>query len=106
SFSGTQAQRNATLSAVQAAIARADATADKNQSVVDDEKTQREEGRLRIAAGTALRDAATPPAQKAAALALLAHGQGDLNRWADAAQTDRAALALLPGNPSLTAMLS
>jgi cytochrome c biogenesis protein CcmG/thiol:disulfide interchange protein DsbE len=105
-FSGTHAHRNAVLAAAQNAIARADATEDKNQAVVDDEKTQREEGLLRIAAGTALRDAATTPAQKAAALALLAHGQGDLNLWADAAQTDHAALALLPGNPSLTAMLS
>jgi len=101
-FSGAPAQRSAVLAAAQNAIARADATEDQNQAVVDDEKTQREEGLLRIAAGTALRNDATTPAQKAAALALLAHGQGDLNRWADAAQTDRAAL----GDPSLIAMLS
>ena len=106
SFHGTLAQRNAALAAMQKAIARADSVEDKSQTAIDDERTQREEGLLRIAAGTALRDAATTPAQRASALALLAHGQGDLNRWGDAAQTDRAALALLPGNPSLTAMLS
>jgi cytochrome c biogenesis protein CcmG/thiol:disulfide interchange protein DsbE len=105
-FNGTYADINAAYAAAQRAIALADATEDKNQAVVDDEKTQREEGQLRIAAGTALRGAAVTPAQKAAALALLAHGQGDLNRWADAAQTGRTALALLPGNPSLTQLLS
>jgi thiol-disulfide isomerase/thioredoxin len=105
-FGGTPAQRNAALAAMQRAIARADATEDREQQSVDDERTQREEGTLRIAAGTALRDAATTPAQRAAGLALLGQGQGDHNRWADAAQTDRTALALVPNNPALVAALS
>ena len=105
-FHGTAAQRAEALAQMQRAIARADATEDKNQRAVDDERTQREEGLLRIAAGTAVRDAATTPAQRASGLALVAHGQGDLNRWADAAETNRAALALEPNDPSLVAALS
>jgi len=106
SFRGTNAQRAAAFAAMQRAIARADAIEDKDQSAVDDERTQRAEGRLRMVAGTAVRDAATTPAQRAAGLALLAHGEGDLNRWADAAQTNRAALALRPDDPSLVEALT
>jgi len=61
-FHGTAAQRNATLAAIGRAIARADAIEDKNSATVDDERTQREEGLLRIAAGSAVRDAASTPA--------------------------------------------
>jgi cytochrome c biogenesis protein CcmG/thiol:disulfide interchange protein DsbE len=103
---GAPGTRTASLAAMQAAIARADALEDAHQTAVDDERTQREEGRLRIDAGTALRDAATTNARRAAGLALLAHGEGDQNRWADAAQTDRAALALEPGDPSLVEALA
>jgi cytochrome c biogenesis protein CcmG, thiol:disulfide interchange protein DsbE len=105
-FHGTAAQRNATLAAIGRALARADAIEDKNSTTVDDERTQREEGLLRIAAGSAVRDAAATPAQRAAGLALVAHGQGDLNHWADAAQTDRAALAIAPDDASLIMQLS
>ncbi|HEY5349679.1 MAG TPA: hypothetical protein VIJ64_08095, partial [Candidatus Lustribacter sp.] len=76
------------------------------QAAVDDERTQREEGALRIAAGTALRDAARTPAQRAAGLALLGQGDGDENRWGDAARADRAALAFTPNDPELVAALS
>ena len=100
-FHGTPAQRADALVQMQRAIDRADAAAEKNQRAVDDERTQREEGLLHIAGGTAERDAATTPAQRAAGLALIADGQGDLNRWADAAATYRAALALTPNNPAL-----
>jgi thiol-disulfide isomerase/thioredoxin len=105
-FTGTNAQRNAALAAMRRAIARADAIEDKNSRTVDDERTQAEEGTLRIAAGTAVRNAATTPAQRVAGLALLGQGEGDHNRWADAAQTDRAALALAPNNAALVAALS
>ena len=105
-FTGTIEQRNAVLDRMQQAIAAAEATEDMKQAVVDDERTQREEGLLRVAAGSALRSAATTPAQRAAALALLAHGQGDLNRWADAAATNRAALALTPNDPMLVQALA
>ena len=105
-YDGTPAARNASLAAMQAAIVRADALEDAHQTAVDDERTQREEGALRIAAGTALRDAAATDAQRAAGLALLAHGQGDENRWADAAQTDRDALALAPRDRALVEALS
>ena len=104
-FRGTPAQRTAALAAMQRAIARADAAEDKDQNAVDDERTQREEGLLRIDAGTAQRDAAKTPAARAAGLALLAHGQGDLNRWADAAHTNLAALALTPHDPALVQAL-
>ncbi len=53
----------------------------RTRAAVDDERTQREEGALRIAAGSAVRDAATTPAQRAAGLALFAQGNGDQNRW-------------------------
>jgi thiol-disulfide isomerase/thioredoxin/tetratricopeptide (TPR) repeat protein len=105
-FRGTPAQRNAAVVAMQHAFATADDTEDKNQSKVDDERTQAEEGKLRVAAGTALRDTATTPAQRAAGLALLGQGAGDQNRWSDAAQADLAALKLQPNNPSLVAALS
>ena len=105
-FGGTAADRTAALAQMQHAIARADHMEDMNQAAVDDERTQREEGMLRIAAGTALRDAAATPKQRAAGLALLGRGQGDLNRWADAAHTDRTALALVPGDAALVAALS
>ena len=105
-FSGPPDRRSAALAAMQRAFARADLSEDRNQAAVDDERTQREEGTLRIAAGTALRDAAKTPAARAAGLALIGQGQGDHNRWADAAQTDRAALALVPNDASLVAALS
>ena len=106
SYAGDIGQRNATLARMQHAIGVADMTEDMYQAVVDDERTQREEGLLREAAGSALRDASTTSAQRAAALALLAHGQGDLNHWADAAATNRAALALTPNDPALVQALS
>jgi thiol-disulfide isomerase/thioredoxin len=105
-YDGTRAARSASLAAMQAATARADALEDANQAAVDDERTQREEGALRMAAGRALRDAATTNAQRAAGLALFAHGQGDENRWADAAQTNRDALALMPGDAALVEALA
>jgi cytochrome c biogenesis protein CcmG/thiol:disulfide interchange protein DsbE len=105
-FHGTAAQRTAAFAAMQRAIARADDVEDKNSKTVDDERTQREEGALRIAAGTAMRDTANTKAQRAAGLALLGQGSGDENRWADAAQADRAALALVPNNPGLVTALS
>lgn len=100
-FRGTRSQRTAALAAMKRAIARADATADKHPTVVDYERTQREEGALRVAAGTAERDTATTRAGRAPGLALLATGQGDLNRWADAARTDLAALAITPRDAAL-----
>jgi thiol-disulfide isomerase/thioredoxin/Flp pilus assembly protein TadD len=100
-FAGTPAQRTAALAAMKRAIAHAETLADKDQAAVDYERTQREEGLLRIAAGTAQRNAAKTPAARAAGLALIAEGQGALNRWSDAANTDRAALALTPKDPAL-----
>ena len=105
-FSGTPADRAAAVAAMTKAIAAADAIENKDDSVVDDERTQHMEGALRIAAGTALRDAATTDADKAAGLALLAHGLGDQNDWATAAQTLRDALALAPDDAAIVASLS
>lgn len=100
-FHGTPAQRTAALAAMKRAIAHAESLADHDQAAVDYERTQREEGQLRIAAGTAERDAAKTPAARAAGLKLIADGQGELDRWPDAAATDRAALALAPNDPAL-----
>ncbi len=49
-FHGSPAARNAALAAMKRAIARADAAEDKNQTSIDIERTQHEEGALRIAA--------------------------------------------------------
>jgi cytochrome c biogenesis protein CcmG/thiol:disulfide interchange protein DsbE len=107
SFARTsRARAAAAIKAMEQAIRRADTLEDDDQAAVDDERTQHEEGVLRIAAGTALRDAATNGAQRAAGLALLAHGQGDVNRWADAAQTECAALALEPNDAAVVSALS
>jgi thiol-disulfide isomerase/thioredoxin/tetratricopeptide (TPR) repeat protein len=105
-FTGTPAERAAAIAAMKAAFAKADDLENHHQAAVDDEKTQSEEGALRILAGTALRDAATTDAEKAAGLALLAQGNGDQNRWSDAAQFDRDALALAPDDASIVAALS
>lgn len=100
-FHGTPAQRTAALAAMKRAVAHAESLADHDPAAVDYERTQREEGQLRIAAGTAERDAAKTPAARAAGLALIADGQGALNRWAAAAATERAALALAPNDAAL-----
>jgi len=104
-FRGTAAQRSAALARMQRAFARADALEDQNRTV-DDERTQAEEGTLRIAAGSAVRDTATTAAQRAKGLALLAQGYGDKNRWADAAATNRAALEVQPRNATIVTALS
>jgi thiol-disulfide isomerase/thioredoxin len=105
-FAGNAARRARAVAAMQRAIAGAEKLADTNDAAVDYERTQHEEGTLRIAAGTALRDAATTKAQRVAGLTLLAHGDGDENRWTAAAQAERAALALEPGDADLVAALS
>jgi cytochrome c biogenesis protein CcmG/thiol:disulfide interchange protein DsbE len=105
-FTGTPVARAAALAQMKRALARADALEDSNSAAVDDERTQAEEGTLRIAAGTALRDRAAAPAQRADGYALLAQGNGDRNRWSEAARDDRAALALRPNDPALVTALS
>jgi thiol-disulfide isomerase/thioredoxin len=105
-FGGTPTQRTAAIAAMQRAIPAADAIEDANDTTVDDERTQYEEGVLRVLAGSALRAAATTDSERAAALTLLAHGLGDENRWSDAAQDDRAALALQPDDADLVVQLS
>jgi tetratricopeptide (TPR) repeat protein len=91
---------------MQHAIAAAEDLAEKNDASVDYERTQREEGTLLIAAGTAANDAAKTNAQRVAALTLLAHGDGDENRWAAAARAERAALALDPRDADAVAALA
>lgn len=105
-FHGTYAQRIAVHAAIMRAFEKANAIEDKNPTGVDDERMQREGGVLRIAAGIALRDAATTKAERAHALGVLAQGYGDQNRWADAAETDRAALALQPNNATIVSALA
>ncbi len=64
-FHGTPAQRKAALAQMQKAFAQADAIEDKSERSVDDERTQYEEGALRIVAGIAVRDTAATPEQRA-----------------------------------------
>jgi thiol-disulfide isomerase/thioredoxin/tetratricopeptide (TPR) repeat protein len=105
-FAGPPAHRVRAVAAMQHAIARAEDLAEKNDASVDYERTQREEGTLRIAAGTAGVAAARTTAQRVAALTLLAHGDGDENRWAAAARAERAALALDPRDADVAAALA
>jgi cytochrome c biogenesis protein CcmG/thiol:disulfide interchange protein DsbE len=105
-FGGAPAERRAAIDAMERAIANAGALEDAHQNAVDDEKTQRESGALRILAGTAQRAGATTDRDRAAGLLLLANGSGDLNRWADAATFDRQALALAPDHPEIVQGLS
>ena len=106
SFGGPPAALAAGVRAVSAAIAQAEAIAEADETAVDVERTQHEEGTLRVAAGTALRDGATGGARKVEGLTMLAHGLGDLNRWDEAAQTYRQALAVTPDAPKLVAALA
>jgi thiol-disulfide isomerase/thioredoxin len=87
--------------AVTAAIAKADALVQKNVETVDYERTQQAEGELLVATANAARDAAKSDAQKVDALGMLARGYGAENRWAEAAQAERDALALAPDQPKL-----
>ena len=105
-FTGTSAERQAAIDAMERAIANAGALEDAHQAAVDDEKTQSESGALRMLAGTALRAGATNDRDRAAGLQLLAKGSGDLNRWADAAAFDRQALALAPDDSEIVQGLS
>jgi thiol-disulfide isomerase/thioredoxin len=105
-FRGSAAQRNAAFAAMMRAFEKANVLEDANPTAVDDERMQHEGGVLRIAAGLAMRDAATTNAERARALAVLARGYGNQNRWADAAQTDREALALAPNDAKTVAALS
>jgi thiol-disulfide isomerase/thioredoxin len=105
-FAGSAAQRAKAVAAMQKAIASAEDLAAKNDSRIDYERVGYEEGTLRIAAGNAQLAAARTRAQRVAALTLLAHGDGDLNRWSAAAQVEREALALDPRDATLVAALS
>jgi thiol-disulfide isomerase/thioredoxin/tetratricopeptide (TPR) repeat protein len=105
-FGSTAAQRTVAVAEMQRAVARAEALEDDTTGAVEDERTDHEAGVLEVEAGSALRDHATTTSQRAAALALLAQGEGDENRWADAAQTYRAAIAAQPNDPSLVGALA
>ena len=99
------AARGTALKSANDAMARAEKLADDDRARVDYERTQHEEGTLRVAEGLAERDAATTGAQKAAALTVLARGYGNLGRWNDAVATYTAALALTPHAAALVASL-
>ncbi len=97
--------RDAAVKSADHAMARAEKVADDDRARVDYERTQHEEGTLRVAEGLAERDAATTGAQKAAALAVAARGYGNLGRWNDAVATYTVALALTPDAAPLVASL-
>jgi cytochrome c biogenesis protein CcmG/thiol:disulfide interchange protein DsbE len=103
---GSARARVAADTAVTAAVAKADALAYAHLRDSDFERTSREEGSLVLALGHAESDAAQTPAEHLEALRTLASGYGDLNDWADAANTDTDALALSPTDPQLVDALS
>jgi tetratricopeptide (TPR) repeat protein len=105
-FDGTAAQRTAAVAAAGRAIARSDALADHDETAVDYERTQHEQGVLLLAAGTAVRAHAATVAQNIDGLVMIARGSGDLNRWDAAARAYRDALARSPNSPRLTASLA
>jgi thiol-disulfide isomerase/thioredoxin len=104
-FDGTLAERNAAAARVNRAIARAEASANRD-ATVDYERTQIAEGALLVAAGKSVRERAATVAQKVAGLTMFARGSGDLKRWDDAARAYLDALALRPDAPELVAALS
>jgi tetratricopeptide (TPR) repeat protein len=53
-----------------------------------------------------MRDGATTKAERAKGLNVLAQGYGDQNRWADAAEANRQALALQPSNAMIVESLA
>ncbi|MGD0473061.1 MAG: redoxin domain-containing protein [Candidatus Velthaea sp.] len=105
-FDGKPAGRRAAVAALNAALARAEAIARRDETTVDYERTQRAEGTLLVAAGTAVRAHALTPREKLDGLVMFARGSGDLNRWDDAAWAYRAALRITPDAPVLVAALS
>lgn len=105
-FSGRPAEREAAVAAVPRAIARAEKIAADNDATIDYERMLHEEGALRVAAGTAVREHAVTAAQKVAGLVTFARGSGDLNRWEDAAHAYRLALGLAPGDSTLVKALA
>jgi thiol-disulfide isomerase/thioredoxin/DNA-binding SARP family transcriptional activator len=103
---GAPAARAQSQQKIAEALTHADALANGGDRTIDFERTQREEGTLRVAAGTAARDAAATTADKLSALIFIAQGYGELNRWDDAASTYRQGLALAPGDPKLVSALA
>jgi thiol-disulfide isomerase/thioredoxin len=104
-FAGSSAARARSLARLDGATRNADRLADADDTTVDVTRTTFEEGRLRVAAGNALR-ADGSPADRRRGTTLLARGYADLGRFADAAQVDRAALAEHPGDAMLVAALA
>jgi thiol-disulfide isomerase/thioredoxin len=97
-FAGSARARKISLARLDAAIRVADELAGADGSTVDFNRTAREEGTLRIAAGTALR-ADGNPADAARGTAFLAQGYADQGRFADAVRIDKDALAAQPNDP-------
>ena len=104
-FTGSPRARAVSLTRLEATTHVADALANADDSTVDFNRTAREEGRLRIAAGAALR-ADGSPADRRRGTALLAQGYADLGRFADAVRVDKDALAERPGDPKLVRALA
>jgi len=104
-FGGTPAARALSLARLDAATRAADRLADADASTVDATRTSNEEGRLRIAAGNALR-AGGNAADQRRGTTLLAQGYADLGRFADAVRVDRDALAEHPDDPKLVRALA
>ena len=100
------ARRNADVKAANDAISHAEKIADDDTARVDYERTEREAGTLRVAAGTALRDAASTDAQRATALALVGRGYGNLGDWPAALRAYRSALTFSPNAPDLVRSLA
>jgi thiol-disulfide isomerase/thioredoxin len=109
-FSGDRSAVFAAANAAQKRIAEVDAYTSNlptgKGTQYDDERTTAEEGALLAAAGEAALRSATTDDEKLKANTLLAKAYADLNRFADAAQAYRHALALKPGDPALTYALS
>lgn len=97
-FTGNPTKLRGETARLDAALAATDRIVDDNDPSVDFERTLREEGQLRIAAGKALA-AHGDEADRRRATALLAQGDLDLGRYAAAVAVERIALSRRPTDP-------
>jgi cytochrome c biogenesis protein CcmG/thiol:disulfide interchange protein DsbE len=108
-FAGDSATVTAALTLAKQKLDEASAYTDQLDAsqtpLYDDERTSFEEGNLELAAANAMESQAQTPAEHLAVQRLRGKAYGQLNRWADAANLYRTALATSVGDPALSGAL-
>lgn len=109
-FTGSPAKVKAEVAKAQKALDDANTYINKLNEAdtppYDTERTQNEQGRLELAAGTASASIAKGVKEQLAAYALLGQAYADLNRFADSANVYAKALALKPNDPKWVAAMT